>query len=143
MVERIRNEYLTALGRERLLSDALAKQKGEVGKLSQLMIEHNILKRDFDTNQQLYENLLQRLKDATLSASLQATNIHIIDQATPPTGPIRPNKPRNLMAGLLVGMIIGVTLAFMQEALDSSVRSPEEAERLINAPALAVIPVDR
>ncbi len=142
-VKKVYNDYLASVSRKDLLGKALAKQKEEVTQLNQRMIEHNILKRDFDTNQQLYENLLQRLKDATLSASLQATNIHVIDQATPPTNPIRPNKPRNLMAGLLVGMILGVTLAFMQEALDSSVRSPEEAERLINAPALAVIPVDR
>jgi capsular exopolysaccharide synthesis family protein len=142
-VKKVYNDYLAALSRKDLLGKALAAEKQEVNAQNQRMIEHNILKRDFDTNQQLYDNLLQRLKDATLSASLQATNIHVIDQATPPTSPIRPNKPRNYAAGLLVGMILGVTLAFMQEALDSSVRSTEEAERLVNAPALAVIPVDR
>ena len=49
---------------------------------------------------------------------------------------------RNLAAGLLVGLILGITLAFVQEALDSSVRTTEEAERLVNAPALAVIPAE-
>jgi succinoglycan biosynthesis transport protein ExoP len=142
-IQKVRNDYLAALGRENLLAAAIAKQKAEVGQLNQRMIEHNILKREFETNQQLYENLLQRLKDATISAGLQATNIHVIDQAMPPTGPVRPNKTRNILASLLVGLILGVTLAFVQEALDSSVRSTEEAERLINAPALAVIPVDR
>lgn len=142
-IQKVRNAYLVAVGRENLLAAALAKQKAEVGQLNQRLIEHNILKREFETNQQLYENLLQRLKDATLSAGLQATNIHVIDQATPPTSPIRPNKPRNIFAGLLVGLIFGVTLAFVQEALDSSVRSTEEAERLINAPALAVVPIHR
>jgi len=142
-IQKVRNDYLAAVGRENLLAAAMGKQKGEVGQLNQRMIEHNILKREFETNQQIYENLLQRLKDATISAGLQATNIHVIDQATPPTSPIRPNKTRNILASLLVGLIFGVTLAFVQEALDSSVRSTEEAERLINAPALAVIPVDR
>jgi capsular exopolysaccharide synthesis family protein len=142
-IQKVRNDYLAALGRENLLASAMGKQKGEVGQLNQRMIEHNILKREFETNQQLYENLLQRLKDATISAGLQATNIHVIDQATPPTSPIRPNKTRNILASLLVGLIFGVTVAFVQEALDSSVRSTEEAERLINAPGLAVIPVDR
>ncbi len=142
-IQKVRNDYLAAVGRENLLAAAIGKQKGEVGQLNQRMIEHNILKREFETNQHLYENLLQRLKDATISAGLQATNIHVIDQATPPVSPIRPNKRRNILASLLVGLILGVTLAFVQEALDSSVRSTEEAERLINAPALAVIPVDR
>ena len=141
-IEKVHNDYLAALSREKLLGDALAKEKGNVSALNQRMIEYNILKREFEINQQLYESLLQRLKDATLSASLQATNVHVIDPATPPVHPIRPNRRRNLAAGLLVGLILGITLAFVQEALDSSVRTTEEAERLINAPALAVIPAE-
>ena len=139
-LEKVHNDYLAALNREKLLGDALAKEKGNVSALNQRMIEYNILKREFEINQQLYESLLQRLKDATLSATLQATNVHVIDPATPPIHPISPNRQRNLSAGLLVGIILGVTLAFVQEALDSSVRTTEEAERLVNAPALAVIP---
>ncbi len=142
-IQKVRNDYLAAVGRENLLATAMAKQKVEVSQQNQRMIEHNILKREFETNQQLYENLLQRLKDATISAGLHATNIHVIDQASPPTTPVRPNKPRNILAGLLVGLILGVTMAFVHEALDSSVRSTDEAERLTNAPALAVIPADR
>jgi capsular exopolysaccharide synthesis family protein len=141
-VAKVHNDYLAALSREKLLGDAMAKAKGDVSALNQKMIEHNILKREFEINQQLYESLLQRLKDATLSASLQATNVNIIDPATPPVRPVRPNKRRNLAAGLMVGLILGITLAFVQEALDTSVRTTEEAERLVNAPALAVIPVE-
>jgi len=141
-IERVHNDYLGAVSREKLIADAMAKEKENVSALNQRMIEHNILKRDFDINQQLYETLLQRLKDATLSASLQVTNVHVIDPATPPSTPISPNRPRNLAAGLMIGLILGVTLAFVQEALDSSVRTTEEAERIVNAPALAVIPVE-
>jgi len=141
-VEKVHSDYLAALSREKLLGDALAKEKANVAVINQRMIEYNILKSEFESNQQLYASLLQRLKDATLSASLQATNVHVIDPATPPVAPIRPNKQRNLMAGMLVGLILGVTLAFVQEALDTSVRTTEEAERLVCAPALAVIPAE-
>ncbi|MGA2982884.1 MAG: polysaccharide biosynthesis tyrosine autokinase [Terriglobia bacterium] len=141
-IEKVHNDYLASLSREKLLGEALIKEKGNVGALSERMIEYNILKREFEANQQLYETLLQRLKDATLAAALQAPNVHFIDAATPPVHPISPNRPRNLAAGLLVGLILGITLAFVQEALDSSVRTPEEAERLVNAPALAVIPAE-
>jgi len=139
-IEKVHNDYLAALSREKLLGEALVKAKTEVSAVNQRMIDHNILKREFEINQQLYESLLQRLKDATLSASLQVTNVHVIDAATPPVSPIRPNRRRNMAVGLLVGLILGITLAFVQEALDSSVRTTEEAERLVNAPALAVIP---
>ena len=143
IVVQIRNNYMAALGRERLLSAAVAKEKLEVGKLNQLLIEHNILKREFDTNQQLYDSLLQRLKDATVSAGLRATNIHLVDSALVPTSPVRPRITYNIGVGLLVGLILGLTLAFVQESLDTSVKSAEELERLLVAPALAVIPMAR
>jgi len=139
-VEKLHNDYLAAVSREKLLGVALTKEKGEASALNQRMIDHNILKREFEINQTLYETLLQRLKDATLSASLQVTNVRVIDPATSPVHPIRPNRAQNMAAGLLVGLILAITLAFVQEALDSSVRTTEEAERLVNAPALAVIP---
>ncbi len=139
-VEKVHSDYLAAVDRERLLTDALAKENEQVSALNQRMIDHNILRREFDINQQLYQTLLQRLKDATLSATLQAPNVHVIDQATPPLRPIRPNRKRNIAVGTIIGLILGITLGFVQEALDSSVRTTEEAERLVNAPALAVIP---
>lgn len=140
IVTRIRNDYLAALGREKLLSAAVAREKLEVGRLNQLLIQHNILKREFETNQQLYENLLQRLKDATVSAGLRATNIHVVDQALVPAIPVRPKKLLNIAIGLLVGMILGVTLAFVEEGLDNSIKSAEDVEKLVAAPALAIIP---
>src|SRR5207302_9409548 len=76
-VGRLRSDYAAARGREKLLTAAVAKEKVDVGALSQLLIQHNVLKREFDTNQQLYDSLLQRLKDATVSAGLRATNIHL------------------------------------------------------------------
>ncbi len=140
IIARIRNDYLAALGRERLLGDALARQKEKVGRLNQLLIQHNLLKREFDTNQQLYASLLQHLKDATVSAGLRATNIHVVDAALPPVAPVRPKKKQNIAMGLLGGLALGMALALMAEALDSSVKSTEDVERLISAPTLAVIP---
>ncbi len=139
-IEKFHNDYLAAEDREKLLNNALSKENEQVSALNQRMIDHNILRREFEINQQLYQTLLQRLNDATLSATLQAPNVQIIDQAIPPLRPIRPNRRRNVAVGIIIGLILGITLGFVQEALDSSVRTTEEAERLVNAPALAVIP---
>jgi len=139
-VERIRSDYMAALGRERLLAAAVAKEKSEVGALNQLLIQHGLLKRESDTNQQLYETMLQKLKDATVSAGLRATNITVIDPAKPPKSPVRPPKLRNIIAGLTVGLMLGLALAFAKEGVDNSIKSIDEAEKLVNAPALAVVP---
>ena len=61
-LEKVHNDYLAALSREKLLGDAMTKAKEDVSAVNQRMIEHNILKRDFEINQQLYESLLQRLE---------------------------------------------------------------------------------
>ncbi|HEY6291299.1 MAG TPA: polysaccharide biosynthesis tyrosine autokinase [Terriglobia bacterium] len=140
VIERIHSDYTAARGREQLLSDAVVQEKGEVGKLNQLLIRHNILKREFETNQQLYDSLLQRLKDATVSAGLRATNIHVIDTAATPSSPVRPKRLLNLAIAAIVGLILGVTLAFVEEGLDNSIKSAEDVERLIAAPALAIVP---
>jgi len=142
-VARLRSDYMAALGREKLLTGAVTEEKAEVGKLNQLMIEHNLLKREFETNQQLYDTLLQHLKDATVSAGLRATNIHLVDAALVPTGPVAPNVRRSTEMGLLLGLALGVALAFVLEGLDTSVKTVEDVERLIPAPALAAIPLAR
>ncbi|HEV2381479.1 MAG TPA: polysaccharide biosynthesis tyrosine autokinase [Terriglobia bacterium] len=139
-VQRIGSDYTAALGRVRLLADSVGREKVQVGDLNQLLIQHNILKRDFDTNQQLYDSLLQHLKDATVSAGLRATNIHVIDTARPPTIPVRPQKALNLSLGFMVGLLLGVVLAFVREGLDDSIKSAEDVERLIGVSSLAVIP---
>lgn len=142
-VGRIRQDYSSAVGREKLLTAAVAKQKIEVGAMNQLLIQHNMLKREFETNQQLYDSLLQRLKDATVSAGLRATNIHQVDTALPPTAPVRPRKLRDVEAGLAVGLILGVTLAFLKEGLDNSIKDADDVEKLTSAPVLAIVPAAR
>ncbi len=139
-VERYHNVFISAKNREQLLATAVAQQKDELGAFNKLQVEHNILKREFETNQQLYQKLLEHLKDATVAAGLRSTNIHVVDPALPSLGPIRPRTSLNLMIGFLVGLILGAMMAFVQEALDSSLKTPEDVESLISAPALAQIP---
>jgi len=140
-VESVHHDYLAALQREQVLAAAVADQKTEVEKENQLLIEHNLLRREFDTNQQLYDTLLEHLKDANVSAGLRATNIHFIDQATPPSFPVRPNKLRNVEFALAAGLMLGIGLAFTKEALDNSVKNAMEMEKLLGFPTLAIVPI--
>lgn len=143
IINRMSSDYKAASERERLAATGVTKQKEDVGRLNQLLVRDNMLRHEFETNQQLYESLLQRLKDATVSAALRSTNIHLVDGALTPSVPVRPNKLRNIAAALCVGLIVGIMAAFGQEALDSSIKTAEEAEDLMLAPALAVIPFER
>src|SRR6266481_2304247 len=139
-VERYRNVYIAAKNREQLLEQAVTQQKEELGNFNRLLVEHNILKGEFETNQQLYQKLLEHMKDATVTAGLRSTNIHMVDPALPPVAPIRPKTRLNIMMGFIVGLVLGAMAAFIQEAIDSSLKTPEDVEALIAAPALAQIP---
>ncbi len=143
VIERMRHDYNAARDREKLAASAVASQKVEVGNLSQLMVQDNLLRHEFETNQQLYQSLLGRLKDATVSAGLRSTGIRLVDNALPPAAPVRPRKLLYAMVGMWAGAILGVMCAFAQDKLDTSIKTTEEVEGLILAPALGVLPFER
>ena len=141
VVENLHNDYLAAVEREKFLATAVTQQKAQVDRVNQLLIQHNLLKREFETNQQLYDSLLQHLKDANVSAGLRATNIRVIDEATIPSFPVRPNRMRNIEFALAAGLLLGIALAFTREALDNSIKNAQEIEKLTNLPSLSIIPL--
>jgi capsular exopolysaccharide synthesis family protein len=138
---RIEHEYLNASSREKMLRAALEAQKREANKLNERAIQYNLLKRDLDSNRQLYEGLQQKLKEASISAGLKSSNTRIVDAARVPTAPVAPNIPRNLALALLVGLTAGVGLAFLMETLDNTVRTPEQAQLVSALPPLGIIPL--
>ena len=143
VLARIRKDYAAAVTREKLAAAAVGVQKEVVGAQNELLVQHNILQREFEGNQQLYQSLMQRLKNATVSAGLQSTNIHLVDAALPPGDPVRPKKALNIALGFLAGIVLGVMVAFAQEGLDHSIKTAEEVESLLMMPALAVVPLQR
>ncbi len=137
---RMQRDYQTSLQREALLRNALEQQKAEANKLNERAIQYNLLKRDVDTNRQLYEGLLQKLKEAGMAAGLRSSNIRVIDSARVPTSPATPDIPRNLAIALLIGLTGGVALAFLREALDNTIRTPEHVAQIAGLPSLGIIP---
>src|SRR5580698_5881899 len=138
---KIKGQYMAALQREDMLHDALEKQKQEANKLNESAIEYSLLKRDVETNRQLYEGLLEKLKEAGVSAGLKSNNFRIVDSARVPNGPIEPNVPRNLGFAFILGSMSGIGLAFLLEGLDNTVRTTEQAQMISGLPPLGMIPM--
>jgi len=137
---KITNEYFAALRREGLVKEALEGQQKQVNLIAEKAVQYNILKREVDSNKQLYEGLLQRMKEAGVSASLKASNIRIVDAAEPPAKPAKPKIPLNLAVGVLLGLGLGISIAVLQERLDDTLKGADDVERLFGLPALALIP---
>ncbi|MGH9529724.1 MAG: GumC family protein [Terriglobales bacterium] len=141
VVERLRGDYLASLARENLLRTALDQQKQDANQLNESAIEYNFLKRDADTNRTLYENLLEKLKEAGVTAGLRSNNIRPVDMARVPTSPAEPNLFRNLSFASVLGLSTGILLAFVLEGLDNTVRTVEQAQAISMLPSLGIIPL--
>ncbi|MGH9522537.1 MAG: GumC family protein [Terriglobales bacterium] len=141
VVQRIHNEYQESVTREGMLRAALDNQKKEANRLNERAIDYNLLKREVDTNRQLYEGLLQKMKEASVSAGLRSGNIRILDAARVPFRPAKPNIPFNLMVAAFIGLSLGVTLAYVSDNLDNTIRDPDEVPAITGLQPLAVIPL--
>lgn len=141
MGARAATQYQAALHHETLLRAAFEAQKEEANKLNEKAVDYNILKRDYETNRKLYEELLEKLKQAGVSAGLKSSNIRVVDAARVPDSPASPNIPRNIELSLLLGTLGGIGLAFVLEALDTTVRTPEQVEIVSALPSLGIIPL--
>ena len=137
---RIADDYRAAINRERLLQQMLARQTEEFNQIAEKSIQYKILQREVETNKQLYEGLLQRLKEASISAGLRASNVRVVDAAEVPATPARPRVLLNLVLALIVGLGLGLGMAFFQEYLDNSLKTPDDVQRFLRLPTLGMIP---
>ncbi len=137
----IRANYEIALNEERSLQNQVNGLKSEVLDLSDRSVQYNILLRELDTSRQLYDGLLQRYKEVGVTGGVTSNNVSLVDRATPPGGPSSPNLPLNLMLALTMGLTIGVVAAFLIEALDDRLTTPDDVEAKLGVPALGVIPM--
>ncbi|NWF98329.1 MAG: polysaccharide biosynthesis tyrosine autokinase [Nitrospirae bacterium] len=140
IISSVKKDYEVAVKRENQLKAALNSLKNEALSLNERAIQYQILKREADTNKELYNGLLQRLKETGVSASLTASNIQILDRAEIPKKPYKPNWPLNIMLSLVVGIFGGIGLAFFTEYLDDTIKTPEDVEKKAYMPSLGIVP---
>ncbi len=140
IVEGINSEYQEAQGKEDQLQAEMNRQRAETLNLNDAAAQYAILQRDVDTNHQLYNAILTRLKDVSISDNVQATNVSVINSAEIPTVPALPKKSRDMALATVIGLAGGIGLAFVLEFLDNTLKNPEEAENYLRLPNLGVVP---
>ena len=100
MIESIQEEYNTAQSHVAILQAALDKQKAEANDLAEKLVQYHILQHDAEANKQLYDGLLQKLKEATISVGLRSSNIRVVDPALGPDDTIAAAKSAKYPAGV-------------------------------------------
>jgi succinoglycan biosynthesis transport protein ExoP len=140
IVERISNDFREAERREKLLSADYQAQSAVLSDQAGKITHYNILKREVDSNRQLYESLLQKVKESGISAALRASNIQIIDPAQPPQFPRGPGLLFASLVGSFLGVISGIVFVSVREKLSKLIVAPGDATFHLNVPELGLIP---
>jgi capsular exopolysaccharide synthesis family protein len=136
----IESQYAEAQEKENELEAETQRQRQETLNLNDAVAQYAILQRDVDTNRDLYNAIMTRMKDVAVSGDIQTTNVSVINSAEVPGGPSSPKKVRALMLALIGGLGVGLGLAFTMEFLDNTLKNPEEAENYLRLPNLGVVP---
>jgi succinoglycan biosynthesis transport protein ExoP len=135
-------DYQTALRQEQVLEGELRRLKTEAIDQNSAAVEYTNLKVEVQTRRDLLDELMRKQSETEVAVRLQDTresNVRIIDKALVPGGPFRPSLRQDVSYGLLLGLLFGIGCAVLIEFLDRTVKAPEEIERRLGLPALAVI----
>lgn len=136
----LETEFRVARAREDNLLSAVNQLRREGQDVNEKEIPYLALQRENESNQQLYEAVLKRVKETGVAGGLDANNVRVVEEAKPPSVPIRPRKTMNLVLSLLVGIVAGIGAAVAIEYFDTSLKSPDDVQRVLGLPVLGIVP---
>jgi len=136
----LKNKYKLAVAREETLKKALEEQKAESLEMNKKAILYGVLQRQAEGARNMYELLVRRFKETSLTEEMKTGNIRIIDKAEIPRSPIKPKKKMNLMLAMMIGLAGGIGLAFFFEYLDNTIKFPDEIKQFLHIPYLGHVP---
>ena len=137
---RITSEYQVAERRETMLMEAEAKQRRIAGEQLGKETRYNLLKREVDSTRQMYDSVLQKMKEVGVAGAMPVTNVRVIDTAKAPVMPASPSAKLNAALGGLLGGFAGIVLAFARGRGDRQVTAPGQLSALLGVPELGIVP---
>jgi succinoglycan biosynthesis transport protein ExoP len=143
ILSRIKNDFLDAGRREQLLQAAYAAQIRQVTGESEKAIQYNILKREVDSNRQLYDAMLAQLKQSSIASAMRASNVRIVDVARIPHAPYKPDRKQSAGIGSLAGLFLGAAFIITRSRADTTIQQTGESTVYVNLPELGIIPTGK
>ena len=135
-----RTAYENSISTERALEVAMKEQETVALELSKQAIQYNVLSRDVESNRALYQSVMNRIKETDLTKDLQTEKIRVVQPAMVPERPVKPQKIRILLLGLVAGIGGGILLALLLNALDFSLNTVDQVEEYLKLPVLSAVP---
>src|SRR5580700_2520460 len=140
IAERVESEYHEAANAESMLEQKVKETKTEWDDLNSRSFNYQSLKREADSDKQLYEELVRKIKEAGINAGFQNSSIRIADEARPGLKPVFPRTWLNVLLAFLAATFIGVGAAVLGDVLDNTIRDPDQVMRLMNTDVIGSLP---
>jgi capsular exopolysaccharide synthesis family protein len=143
VVASLERQYQLAVVNERSLQHSFEANKGEIQEITRKEFQLRELQRAVDTNRQLYDTFMTRLKETTVAQDFDAVNARIVDRAVVPKDPVKPRKALVVAIAGMLALMIGAGLSLLLEMLNNSFKSREDVESHLNLPVLGILPLTR
>ncbi len=137
------SERAVLLTREKALQQAMTGYESDAIGTNRKELQYAILERDLKTNQELYNTLLSKVKEANITDEITRTNLRVVEPAVLPLHPVKPRTLLNLVLSIVLGFLSGVGLAFFLEYLDQTVHNKDEVQEYFHLPVLSVVPIQK
>ncbi len=139
----LRRQYEAALQTELKLQGALDQQEQSALDLNDLAIPFNVLQREVESDRAMYEAVVLRMKETSVSSGIEQAPYTLIEEPMVPTRPVRPRVLRSLLLAFMLSSMLACAAVIAYDAMDSSLRSVDEAESALGLPSLAGVPDHR
>lgn len=136
----IHNDYLVAVKNEDSLRAQAEVAKTKALELNDRATQYQILAREVETNKEIHQSLLQRVKEIDATVGTDISNIQVVDHSLLPVTPDKPRIQLNLLLAIGIGLMLGVAAAFLLEFLDNTVKSMDEISDRFGITILGVLP---
>ena len=141
IIHRVKKELDLAIANEREAERLFSQIQTELSKGKQKQFDLAKLEMEVSTNRELYDMLLVRLKELDINKSENIGSVRVLDSASVPTGPIKPNKMQIILFACLLGFGVSVAFAIYREISDPTFKTGEELMDRFDLPLLGVIPM--
>ncbi len=140
-MKRVQSEYEEAVNREQMLRKSVEDLKAQTDSLNSRSAQYQSRLREADADRKLYEELVQKIKEAGINAGFDNNSVRVADPAQPVFAAVSPNVRNNVLLAVMLSLFFGVGAAILRDTMNTTVRDPQTIARLLRTEVIGFLPL--